>query len=67
VPYEWSPADCGADGVCNPVIVPWSHNTFIVRPNVSSAPELMLFHIGDGVAPRECQQCLLAPPLLRFM
>ena len=49
-PYEWAAAECDAQGVCAPAVIPWSHNTVIVANTPGMHPAYLMFHIGDGVA-----------------
>ena len=52
-PFEWSAEQCDGD-VCEPVIIPWSHNTVAT----SIKDEIQIWHIGDGIVnPSEFSPC----------
>ena len=52
-PFEFSPEQCDARGICTPAVVPWSHNTVASHNATASAAGAddawQIWHIGDGV------------------
>jgi hypothetical protein len=49
---EWGAEQC-AGGVCEPSVIPWSHNTVFMENGAEAArgARYQIWHIGDGVAP----------------
>ncbi len=50
-PFEFSPEQCDDDGICTPVIIPWSHNTAAIH-NTSATKDAgdawQIWHVGNG-------------------